>query len=261
LFTPAQINRAQPTGECTFCNMTVLLQRPEPVPEALPLTWPKGFAVTETPAPKLTSVDRALVPGNDPYRDPASPALALRQGLSIAWKDDNFYLRIGLVFTNLCLWGSGTTIWILMVLGVLVGNIGLAIVWTLVAVACGWFTRVLWRNARLVRADHEGLHWTRVAWTTRVVQEHVPASKIAQLFVRDETPKFGTFEDGIAIPAFALYAREHGGRDHFITQVEDPEQAWWLEARLEQHLGIADQSIDGEHRREPGLLPGPSRTT
>ena len=58
LFTPDQIKLAQPAADCTFCNMTVLLRRPEPVPEAAPLAWPKGFVVTETrpqsPHPLIT---------------------------------------------------------------------------------------------------------------------------------------------------------------------------------------------------------------
>ena len=249
LFTPDQIKRAQPTADCTFCNMTVLLRRTEPIPEAAPLAWPKGFVVTETPAPKPTSADRALVRvGGDPYRDAGSQAPALRPSLLIAWTDDNFYMRIVLVLVNLFLWGTSITAWVLTILGIIVGKADVAIAWTIGAIGAGWFTRMLWRNARRVGADHNGLHWSRVAMSTRIVQEHLPASEIAQLFVRVETPELGEFEEGIPIPAFILYARDHGGRDHVITQVEYPEQAWWLEERLERHLGAVDRPVDGEHK-------------
>lgn len=90
---------------------------------------------------------------------------------------------------HLFLWGTSATAWVLTILGNVVGKIGLAIVYTMGAIGAGWFTRMLWRNARRVGADHKSLHWSRVAMSTRIVQEHLPASEIAQLFVRDETPK------------------------------------------------------------------------
>jgi hypothetical protein len=114
--------------------------------------------------------------------------------------------------------------------------------------------RAGWNNACWVRADHEGLHWLRLTWTGRRARALLPASEIAQLFVRDKTDRDS---DAVVIPNYVLYAREHGGRDHPIVSVEDPEQAWWLEARLEQHLGIVNRRIEGEHRREPRLLPEP----
>ena len=75
LFTPDQIK--QPTADCTFCNMTVLLRRPAPVPEAAPLPWPKGFDVTETPAQEPTAL---VTVERNPYREPGQ-SLALRPGI------------------------------------------------------------------------------------------------------------------------------------------------------------------------------------
>lgn len=59
----------------------------------------------------------------------------------------------------------------------------------------------------------------------------------------------GAIELPDGTPAFILYVRDHGGHDHVITQVEDPEQAWWLEQRLERHLGVSDHPVHGEHKR------------
>jgi hypothetical protein len=261
LFTPDQIKLARPTADCTFCDMTVLLRRPEPAPEAAPPTWPKGFEVTETPAPKPTTEHALARIDSDPYREAASPPPALRPGLSISWTDDNFYMRIGLGFFTFAFGGTTIAMWILMILGIGIGieKLGVMIIWTILSIATGWLTRMVWRNARWVRADHKGLHWTRVAMSTRVVHAHLPDSEIAQLFVRDETPEVNSYRGQIAIPAFILYARDHHGHDHVITQVEDPEQAWWLEERLEHHLGITDRPVAGEHRRQRLISAPPAR--
>lgn len=38
-----------------------------------------------------------------------------------------------------------------------------------------------------------------------------------------------------------------------FVSVQTPEQAWWLEARLEHHLGLVDRRVEGEHMPGPGL--------
>jgi hypothetical protein len=206
---------------------------------------PKGFEVTEIAAPTSTALVRV---DGDPYREPGP--LAVRPGLSITWTEDSFYLRLALALASSAACAGSVACWIL-------GPAAGGIISTLIAGTFAWFTRAAWSQARWVRADHEGLHWPRLTWTARRVPALLPASEIAQLFVRDETDRD---EDAVAIPNFVLYARAHGGRDHPIVQVENPEQAWWLEARLEQHLGIVNRRIEGEHRREPPLLPEPPPT-
>ena len=253
LLTPDQVRHAHPTADCTFCQMTVLVRRPDPVPEAPPVAMPKGFEITETPAPKP---DALVHVGGDPYRD-AGQALALRPGLSIRWVEDNFYLRLCLALANVLTVGAFVTMWIVAILEGGFDRIFAGLVATVLAGGFAWFLRAGWSNARWVRADHEGLHWPRLTRTAARRPMLQPASEIAQLYVRDETPTIGKYEEGIAVPCFILYARDHAGRDHMIVQVEDPEQAWWLEARLEQHLGIVNRRIEGEHRREPPLLPEP----
>lgn len=251
LLTPDQIRHARPTADCTFCQMTVLVRRPEPVPETPAVPMPKGFEVTETAAPK----PGALVPaGGDPYRDPGSQAPALRPGLSITWTEDNFYLRLTLVLANIFTWGWSVTCWCLLILGGPLKLIPAALFTTFLGGFFALGTRTTWPNARWVRADHEGLHWHRYRLTARRETALLPASEIAQLFVRDKTDRD---PDAVVIPNFVLYARDHRGHDHSIVHVEDPEQAWWLEARLEQHLGIVNRRVEGEHRREPPLLPEP----
>ena len=44
---------------------------------------------------------------------------------------------------------------------------------------------------------------------------------------------------------------------HMVVSVGTPLQAWWLEERLERHLGIVDRPIAGEHARDRKLLPPP----
>lgn len=246
LLTPDQIRAARPTADCTFCQMSVLVRRPEPVPETPPVAMPKGFHVSETPAPKPGALVRV---DGDPYREPGR-ALDRPPGLAISWTEDRPYLRVGLVLVNMLTGAMCAGVWIALVLAARldINRIIAALVGTWIAGGFAWFTRALWGNTRWVRADHEGLHWRRLTRTARWVPALLPAAEIAQLFVRDETDRD---DDYFEVPTFVLYARDRQGRDHVIVQVEDPEQAWWLEARLEEHLGIVNRRIEGEHRRPP----------
>ena len=217
--------------------------------EAAPLAWPAGFAVVETAA--APPDEQALVRVGDPYREPATQAIALRPGLAITWTDDNYDQRVLLGVLNATFIGTSAILWALIGLGVVAGKLPITIGLSLVALALVWFTRMTWRNKHRVIADHAGLHWTRIALSTRNVHERLPASEITQLFVREVTPALAPGEEvGLVVRSYVVYARDQAGNDHAaIAEVERPEQAWWLEARLERHLGIADEQIDGEHRR------------
>lgn len=205
---------------------------------------PKTFRVTESARP--TSADNALVRvDGGPYRD---LALAATPGLSIEWRADDFHISpgSGAVLSNLVWWGSSATLVILAILG-RISQAGLAISETLLVIILG--ALYWWRKSRWVRADHEGLHWRGISWMTRSESQHLLTPDLAQLVVRRK------LDDGD--PYFVVHARDRGGREHVIASFTDAEQAWWLEARLEQHFGLVHRRIAGEHCREPPLLPAP----
>ena len=93
-----------------------------------------------------------------------------------------------------------------------------------------------------MRADHDGLHWARVAFPGRVIRKTLAPSELAQLFVRDVVDD----DEGIISHSYELVARDYGGADHLVFYTRDPEKARWLEARLEQHLGMVDRRIAGD---------------
>ncbi|MEO8551503.1 MAG: hypothetical protein ABI678_16105 [Kofleriaceae bacterium] len=79
---------------------------------------------------------------------------------------------------------------------------------------------------------------------------HLAAPEVAQLLVRDITDRDG---DNIwPKQEFRLYVRDRAGKDHALFAFPQPHNAWWLEERIEHHLGIPDRRLPGEL---PKLLP------
>jgi len=187
-----------------------------------------GFEIIEMAAPKvhLDDIHR------DPYREQA-----LQPGITIRWKDDKLFLRIGIVVFVAAFCVAAAVAWAFEIRGAQLPLVPL-IAWTLGAVAVAWIGRMMWHDEHWVRADHEGLHWASVAWTSRVIEKRVSSSEIAEFVVRDETEHD---DNAIVIPSFVLYARDRRGRDRAIADFEDSERARWLQTRVRHHLGIGGQ--------------------
>lgn len=236
LFTPDQVRAADPSAECTFCKRRVLLRPPPSPPEAprpKALEWPSGFVVTESPAP-------ALPPGSvDPYR--AAPVAPPRGALTITWKA----AAPRWVWLFYIVWCGG-----LILFAAASGERHAPLVLVLVA-ATTWHQLGSFVNTQRIVVDGAELRFTsRPVPYIRGIR--LAASEVSQLFTL-ETPRK---KDG---PLYFVYVRDRRGRDRQLVQLEAPEQCWWLEEKLEQHLGLVDRPIDGELRRPMEERPGGDR--
>ncbi|MGE0869059.1 MAG: hypothetical protein AB7P03_10860 [Kofleriaceae bacterium] len=247
LFTPDQVRAANPSATCTFCNASVLLRRPPSEPEDAPPALPVGFTVTELAA------ESALAPvAITPYREPGRE-IVQHDGLLIEWRVDNKAVRrVGPIATAATLTAGAAIIG----LGLAFTEPG-AVVCGLMPVLCGvfgWiFTRHWWRPERALLANTEGIQFLRRKLLGGWKPAHLPAAEIAQLYVVDSQDP-----DKAVYPAYArfeLRAKDRAGRSHVLVMVETPEQAWWLESRLEQHLGLIDRPVPGELERPRKAMP------
>jgi hypothetical protein len=196
------------------------------------VTTSDDFEIIETPAPTL----RLDEGHGDPYRDPEPLLPALRPGITIRWKDDKLILRVGIVMF-VGVWSIAIVVaWTLLLCGYALDLVPL-LGCTLAAIAIACLGRILWRDKHWVRADHRGLYWDAAAWTSSVIEKHLPTAEIAELIICDET---GTDPDTVAFPDHVLYVRDRRGRRRAIADFDDPERAHWLQTRVEHHLGIED---------------------
>ena len=95
--------------------------------------------------------------------------------------------------------------------------------------------------ARSLTIDASGVGFQRRSWTGRWVPARLDAVDVEQVYVID---KQATTIDKL-VERYAVCALA-GGREEELIAVETPEQAWWLEERLEHHLGIVDRAVGGE---------------
>lgn len=235
-FLPADI-ADPPFATCAQCKLSVLVKRRAgraslPVPPK-PAAWPAGFFVEETAAAKPS-----LAMAAGPYRT-AAPAPG-RPGLTITWRTHGSSARWFLVVFNAFWWGvliafaaaGKFEIW--LSLHVLAGCVAL------------WWLAAAWLNSTRIHAGSESLS-RNVGPVPQAKDVVLPIETIVQLFTRRvET----TDSENNTMINYILYARDRSDRDHKIVALDTPGQAWWLEARIEQHLGIADRPVEGEHLPE-----------
>lgn len=228
-FPPDQVSPGRQTAECTSCEMSVLVHRVD----GASASRPSGFAITRTPALGCPAVQL----GDGLYRTrelARRPDLAITQELP---RDSDGLLARAIVAGEL---------FIAAVIALAAGASGAVTLCFTGALFVLLWSLVTARHARrVIRADHQGLHWPRVTWTSQLQNRTLPANDIAQLYVRDTSRLTQRWS-----PRFTLCARDRGGRDHAITELDTPEQAWWLEDRLERHLGLVDRAVAGEYRRQ-----------
>jgi hypothetical protein len=199
-----------------------------------PAAWPPGFVVEETaPLAPLASV------AGDPYR--SAPRRPERAGLTITWHTKRPGVwRIVLLF--IALWSGLLTV---------IARAGDLQTWLGLHVFVGFIMLPVlfgaWMNRLRIHAGSESLSRHAASVSRDVV---LPIERIAQLFTRKLTTpdrdELGNYVDRVD---YVLFARDHAGGDHEFVSVQTPEQAWWLEARLEHHLGL----VDREHMPGPNL--------
>jgi hypothetical protein len=186
------------------------------------LAWPRGFAITDLALRDSTSVQL----GDGIYR---THEVAPRPGLAITReipRDRHEHL----------------------VRAIVAGELFVA---TIIALAAGASRAVpvclasARHRRQTIRVDQQGLHWPGITWTTQLRHRSLANDDIAQLYVRNTSLIARSW-----LPRFTLYARDRAGRDHAITKLDTPEQAWWLEDRLEGHLGLVGRAVAGEYRRQ-----------
>jgi hypothetical protein len=230
VFLPAQLADLSFT-RCAHCKLSVLVtwhagRASIPVPPK-PAAWPAGFVVEETAA--------AEPPAAGPYRTGSPPPG--RPGLTITWRTSGTWARCYLIVFNALWWG-------VLISFVTSGKPAIWIgLYALVGCALLWLLAGAWLNSTRIHADSESLSRSirPLSLTSDVV---LPIETIAQLFTRRvET----SGSEGDPRITYVLYARDRSDRDHEIISLDRPGQAWWLEARIEQHLGIADRPVEGEH--------------
>ncbi len=237
-FTPDQMSLGQRTAECTSCQMSVLLHQPDLAaddPDTQLLAWPRGFAIADLPPPAGASVQL----GDGMYR---THEVARRPGLAITQeipRDDHERLVRTIVAGELL---------VATIIALAAGAApAVTVCFAGALIALLWSLSTARHRRRTIRVDQQGLHWPGITWTTGLRHWSLGNQDIAQLYVRNTSLAESW------LPRFTLYARDRAGRDHAITKLDTPEQAWWLEDRLEGHLGLVGRTIAGEYRRQ--VLP------
>lgn len=203
---------------------------------------PKDFTVVET------TDTTALVPV-DPYRE-AERSLDAPATLEVAWNADNWDERALTVACALAL--PAIVFWAWFTLGVLAGA-GACLA---SGVGFAWLVRRVWDAKRWIRVDGDGIRWRARSWLSRPVIRKLPSGDIAQVFVRDVTDR--NTNNLWPKEVFRLFARDRSGIDHPIVDFPTPENGWWLEERIEHHLGIPDRKLAGELAK-PLALPEKTR--
>lgn len=197
-----------------------------------PEQWPDGFVVTEQPEPST-----ALVAVGDPYRD-ADRTLDPSVALEVAWTEDNWGERV-LAVLGCAVIPVGAMTWALYL------GLAATIVAGIVAIAaCGWVTRAVWDSKRWLRVGSDGMQWRSRSWLWSPTIHRLAAGDIAQLHVRDITER--NPNNMWPEEKYRLYVRDRDGKDHTLFTFPKPENAQWLEHRIEDHLGIPDRALPGE---------------
>jgi hypothetical protein len=188
---------------------------------------PVGLEVTEVEAP---SRDAGL-----PYREAGK---RINTSVSMSWRTDKSNFHVELSMLLVLVGGANAAFWfqVYSTRGMLAPRlaIGLAVM----MIATVWFVRRKWPDRHRVRVERHGIYWTRVAWTSFVVESHIPASEVAAIVVRDESTREGS---GFEIPNYFLVATSPRGDDQTILQFTDPAKARYIASRIEELLGLADR--------------------
>jgi len=236
-FAPEQMSRRPLTAECTSCQMSVLLLgralTTDDSADTQRLAWPRGFAIADLALRDSTSVQL----GDGIYR---THEVAPRPGLAITReipRDRHEHLVRAivagelLVATIIALAAGASRAVPVCLAGALI-----VLVWSLASAR---------HRRQTIRVDQQGLHWPGITWTTQLRHRSLANDDIAQLYVRNTSLIARSW-----LPRFTLYARDRAGHDHAVTKLDTPEQAWWLEDRLEGHLGLVGRAVAGEYRRQ-----------
>jgi hypothetical protein len=155
----------------------------------------------------------------------------LRPGLTISWPTNHRTLKWGFTFFTV----------VFVAVSVVRGfaDAPALVVCVPVSGVLAYATLATWLNVTRVVADHEGLS-CRIGPIRQATRVSLPVDRITQLFIVEDTDTDGD-------RSYVLFARL-GERDHKVVVLDTPEQAWWLEERLEHYLGITDRPIAGEYQ-------------
>ncbi|MGE3459352.1 MAG: hypothetical protein AB7O24_29845 [Kofleriaceae bacterium] len=204
-------------------------------------TWREPrFVVTETPA--VASPVVAARRDGEPYREPGDVCIR-RPGIAIAWGEDKYYVRAGLLIFGVLSCGGVVAAGVLagvpaaLFIGVLVGTFGVALV------------KSAWRSEYAVSADLEGLSWRRRTLFSR--SNHLPVGAIERLFVRKLD---GDHDDKLPLTdTFSVQVRATDGRMLSLALLEHEDQAQWMVQLLEANLRPID--LPTPTRIDPGSQP------
>jgi hypothetical protein len=182
--------------------------------EAPPM--PRRFDVEEIAPPDEEATS------TDPYRH--APDGRARSTLTIRWRDRRYVPVLGLFtvawwLATPYLAGAGELI-------VLYAGAGVALA---IVLACELV------NRRTVRVDPSG-----IAWSSEPLKlfagRRIGAEEVAQLHVAHLVDR----------ALFVVTVRTHRGVDVPVAELTTPDQARWLEQRIEAHLGIVNRAPEAE---------------
>jgi DNA-directed RNA polymerase subunit RPC12/RpoP len=235
--TPDEIRRADPAIDCPFCRTRVLVKRPPAAVALVPvaIAKPTPFIVVEEPVTDM------VVGDGGPFRSAAVP---VRPTLSITWKEPGARaaaIASAVIASIAAICGAAGAV----SAAVGIGLCAILAMWFAVSMAVNTMRLTASRDALVVRAGRmPGPRLNR-----QDVQ--LPAADIVQLYVIEQVT---TSEDGTT-RRYLLIARDRHGKDHDLCRVHTPEEAWWLEERVERHLGIVDKETAVFEHRRPLELP------
>jgi hypothetical protein len=178
-----------------------------------------------------------MVIAGDPYRA-AKRTLDPSVALEVAWTEDNWGERVIAVLACAAVPIYAMT-WAWMI------GLAAAIAVGVVAIAgCAWITRRVWDTKRWLRVGSDGMQWRPRSLLLSPTVHRLAAGDIAQLHVRDVTDR--NPNNLWPEEKFRLYVRDRAGKDHVLFTFPQPQNARWLEHRIEEHLGIPDRALPGE---------------
>ena len=111
--------------------------------------------------------------------------------------------------------------------GLLMGVMGVIGIYTLLGV---------WFNKAEVHADRQEIVFRAGPVARKLTR--LATSEIDHLFTLE-------VRDSEGDPSYVIKARDRAGRDFDLLTILHSEQAWWIQDRLERHLGLPHR-LDGE---------------
>jgi hypothetical protein len=239
----ADVNIERMIAKCASCNAVFAFadqlgssDSKEPAPARREVAMPERFALYRERVP--ADLDRASSGG--PYRDAPRPE---REDIAVEWRWYKPMFLFLLLFTiawdafliNWYFGGAGDGGLLFIIFPIAHVGVGVALTYY---VACGFLnrTRIAVEGGDLV-VDHRPLPWRG--------RRRLRGADVEQLYCQEKVDRD---KHGRPTHQYRLRAVTRGGKDLELLDLDEANQALYLERLFEEHLGIDDAEVPGQMR-------------